>query len=70
MQKKPKVQLRPVVEAIDKLLAELADLEEPKDSKERESAKALKATLAGTSMLLQSQCWSREANESVYEFPS
>jgi hypothetical protein len=70
MAKKPKVSLNPVVEAIDKLLKELDDLDEPSTAKDQQSAKALKATLEGTSLMLRSACWSSEANDSVYEFPS
>lgn len=70
MTKKPKVSLRPVVEAIDALLKELEAVEEPADSKEKQRTKALKATLEGTALLLRSECWSRDANESVYEFPA
>ena len=30
----------------------------------------LKATLEGASLMLRSECWSSDANEAVYEFPS
>ena len=67
---KKKVSLRPVVEAIEKLLEELKSAEEPGDTKEQHRARALKATLEGTAMMLQSECFSRDANDTVYEFPS
>lgn len=70
MAKKPKVKLNPVVEAIDNLLKELEELDEPTNPKDKQRAKALKASLEGTSLMLQAECWSSEANESVYEFPS
>lgn len=70
MSMKPKVSLRPVVDAIENLLQELEVLDEPTDAKDRQRAKALKATLQGASLLLRSECFSRDANESVYEFPS
>jgi hypothetical protein len=70
MTKKPKVSLRPVVEAIEKLLAELNGADEPADTKDQHRAKAIKATLEGTAMMLQSECFSRDANDTVYEFPS
>ena len=69
MPKKP-VSLRPVVEAIEKLLEDLKAADEPTDAKDQHRAKALKATLEGTAMMLQSECFSREANSTVYEFPS
>ena len=58
MAKKPKVSLRPVVDEIEKLLKELEGLDEPADAKDQHRAKALKATLEGTSMLLRAECWS------------
>ncbi|BCS34000.1 hypothetical protein TBR22_A32290 [Luteitalea sp. TBR-22] len=70
MTKKPKVSLRPVVEAIEALLKELETLDEPTDSKDKQRTKALKATLEGSALLLRSECWSRDADESVYEFPA
>ena len=70
MTKKPKVSLRPVVEAIEKLLADLETAEAPTDTKDQHRARALKATLEGTRMMLQSECFSRESNDTVYEFPS
>lgn len=70
MVKKPKVSLNPVVEAIDRLLKELEQLDEPGTPKEQHRAKALKASLEGTSLMLRAECWSDSANESVYEFPS
>ena len=70
MAKKPKVSLNPVVEAIDRLLKELEELDEPRSPKDAHRAKALKASLEGTSMMLRAECWSSDANESVYEFPS
>jgi hypothetical protein len=70
MTRKPKVSLRPVVEAIDQLLKELEGLDEPAGAKDRHRARALKATLEGTSLLLRSECWSSDANDSVYEFPA
>jgi len=70
MTKKPKVSLRPVVEAIEKLLADLETAESPVDTKDQHRARALKATLEGTRMMLQSECFSRESNDTVYEFPS
>ena len=69
MPKKP-VSLRPVVEAIEKLLEDLKAADEPTDAKDQHRAKALKATLEGTAMMLQSECFSRDANDTVYEFPS
>ena len=69
MPKKP-VSLRPVVEAIEKLLEDLKAADEPTDAKDQHRAKALKATLEGTAMMLQSECFSREASSTVYEFPS
>ena len=48
MPKKPKVSLRPVVEAIEKLLEDLKAADEPTDAKDQHRAKALKATLEGT----------------------
>ena len=62
--------LRPVVEAIEKLLEDLKAADEPTDAKDQHRAKALKATLEGTAMMLQSECFSRDANDTVYEFPS
>ena len=59
MPKKPKVSLRPVVDAIEKLLKDLERADEPTDAKDQHRAKALKATLEGTAMLLQSECFSR-----------
>lgn len=70
MTKKPKVSLRPVVEAIEKLLEDLKTADEPTDTKDQHRARALKATLEGTRMMLQSECFSRESNDTVYEFPS
>lgn len=70
MSMKPKVSLRPVVDAIEKLLKELEEADQPTDAKEKQRAKALKATLEGASLLLRAECFSRDANESVYEFPS
>ena len=70
MQKKPKVSLRPVVEAISELLKELDSLEDARDAKGQQRTKALKATLEGASLMHRSECWSRDANEAVYEFPS
>ena len=70
MTKKPKVSLRPVVEAIEKLLADLETADAPVDTKDEHRARALKATLEGTKMMLQSECFSRESNDTVYEFPS
>jgi hypothetical protein len=67
---KPPVSLRPVVEAIDALLKELESLEEPADSKKKHRARAMKASLEGTALMLRAECWSRDANESVYEFPA
>ena len=70
MTQKPKVSLRSVVEAIEKLLKELEAADQPADAKDQHRAKALKATLEGTKMMLQSECFSRESNDTVYEFPS
>ena len=70
MAKKPKVSLRPLVDEIEKLLQELEGLDQPATAKDRHRAKALKATLEGTSLLLRSECWSSDANDSVYEFPA
>ena len=70
MTNKPKVSLRPVVEAIEKLLEDLETADEPGDTKDQHRARALKATLEGTRMMLQSECFSRESNDTVYEFPS
>ena len=70
MTKKPKVSLGPVVAEIEKLLKELESLDEPASTKDRHRAKALKAQLEGTSLLLRSQCWSSDANDTVYEFPA
>jgi hypothetical protein len=70
MQKKPKVSLRPVVEAIADLLKELDNLEDAKDGKGQQRAKALRAQLEGASMMLRAECWSGDANEAVYEFPA
>ena len=70
MSKKPTVSLRPVVDAIAELLKELEQVDEPSSAKDKHRAKALKATLEGTSMLLRSECWSAEASNSVYEFPA
>lgn len=70
MAKKPKVSLRPVVDEIEKLLKDLETLDEPSSGKDKQRAKMLKATLEGTSLLLRSECWSSEANDSVYEFPA
>jgi molecular chaperone GrpE (heat shock protein) len=70
MQKKPKVSLRPVVDAISDLLKELDNLEDAADAKGQQRTKALKATLEGASLMLRSECWSSDANEAVYEFPS
>ena len=69
MPKKP-VSLRPVVEAIEKLLEDLKAADAPTDAKGQHRAKALKATLEGTAMLLQSECFSSDASSTVYEFPS
>lgn len=66
---KPNVSLRPVVEAIEKLLQELDEV--PVEDGERgQRRRALRATLEGTALLLQAECWSSAANEAVYEFPS
>jgi molecular chaperone GrpE (heat shock protein) len=70
MQKKPKVSLRPVVDAISDLLKELDNLEDARDAKSEQRTKALKATLEGASLMLRSECWSSDANEAVYEFPA
>ncbi len=70
MVKKSKVKFTPVVEAIERLLEEFKDLDEPTDPKEQQRARALKASLEGTSLMLRAECWSRAANESVYEFPA
>lgn len=70
MTKKPQVSLRPLVEEIHKLLEQLESLDEPKDGKARHRAKALKATLEGTSLMLRAECWSNDANDAVYEFPA
>ena len=70
MTKKPKVSLRPVVDAIEKLLKDLEGAQQPTDVKDQHRARALKATLEGTSMMLQSECFSRDSNDTVYEFPS
>ena len=70
MSKKPKVSLRPVVDAIAELLKELDQVDEPASAKDKHRAKALRATLEGTSMMLRSECWSADANDSVYEFPA
>lgn len=70
MTKKPKVSLRPVVEAIDTLIKELDAADAPATAKGQTRVKALKATLEGTSLMLRAECWSDAANESVYEFPS
>jgi len=69
MPKKP-VSLRPVVEAIEKLLEDLKAADAPTDAKGQHRAKALKATLEGTAMMLQSECFSSDAGGTVYEFPS
>lgn len=69
MAQNPKVSLRPVVEAIDKLLKDLDTVSAPADDKGRQRSKALKATLEGTSLLLQAECWSSDA-DTVYEFPA
>lgn len=69
MTKKPKVSLRPVVEAIDSLLKEIDAADAPEGGKSQQRVKALKATLESTSMMLRAECWSDAANESVYEFP-
>lgn len=69
MAKKPKVSLRPVVDEIEKLLKELEGLDEPTNPKDKHRAKALKVTLEGTSLMLRSECWSSDANDTVYEFP-
>jgi hypothetical protein len=66
---KKKISLRPAVEAIDALLKELDSAEAPADEKDRKRNKALRASLEGTSMLLQASCWSASA-DTVYEFPS
>jgi hypothetical protein len=68
MASKPKVSLRPVVDEIEKLLKELEGLDEPADAKGKHRAKALKATLEGTSMMLRAECWS--SDDTVYEFPA
>lgn len=68
MAKKPKVSLRPLVDEIEKLLKELESLDEPGDAKAKHRAKALKATLEGTSMMLRAECWS--GDNAVYEFPA
>ncbi len=70
MTEKPKVSLRPVVDAIESLLKELDDVDGPVDTKEKHRMKALKATLEGASLLLRSECFSRDANDTVYEFPA
>ncbi len=70
MTRKPKVSLRPVVDEIEKLLKALENLDEPAGTKDRHRAKALKATLEGTALLLRSECFSSDANDSVYEFPA
>jgi hypothetical protein len=70
MTKKPKVSLRPVVEAIDTLLKELDAADAPGTGKGQARVKALKATLEGTSLMLRAECWSDAANDSVYEFPA
>ena len=70
MAKKPNVSLRPVVEAIEGLLKELETLDEAKDLKSRHRTRALKASLEGTALMLQSQCWSSDANDAIYEFPA
>ena len=69
MAKKPKVSLRPVVDAIEALLKELEGLDEPAEAKAKHSAKALKATLEGTSLMLRANCFSQDA-DTVYEFPN
>ena len=66
---KPNVSLRPVVEAIEKLLQELDEVS-VEDGERSQRRKALRATLEGTALLLQAECWSSAANEAVYEFPS
>lgn len=70
MTKKPKVSLRPVVEAIDNLLKDIDAADAPGSAKGQQRLKALKASLEGTSMMLRAECWSDAANESVYEFPA
>lgn len=70
MTKKPKVSLRPVVDAIETLLNELDGADGPSDTKEKHRLKALRATLEGASLLLRSECFSRDANDTVYEFPA
>ncbi|HTV01810.1 MAG TPA: hypothetical protein VMF13_14780 [Luteitalea sp.] len=70
MHKKPKVSLRPVVEAIADLLKELDNLEDARDAKGQQRTKALRAQLEGASLMLRSECWSSDANEAVYEFPA
>ncbi len=70
MAKKPKVSLRPLVAEIENLLTELQDLDEPGNSKDKQRAKSLKATLEATSLMLRTECWSGDENSSVYEFPA
>jgi len=70
MTRKPKVSLRPVVDAIESLLKQLEEADGPTDTKEQHRMKALKATLEGASLLLRSECFSRDANDTVYEFPA
>jgi hypothetical protein len=70
MTQKPKVSLRPAVEAIEKLLEDLKAADEPIDMKDQHRARALKATLEGAALMLQSECFSRSAGDTVYEFPS
>ena len=67
---KKKVSLRPVVDAIEHLLKELEEAADPTDAKALRHTKALKATLQGASLLLQSECWNRDATDAVYEFPA
>ena len=44
--------------------------DEPGNGKDRQRAKALKATLEATSLMLRTECWSGDENSSVYEFPA
>lgn len=69
MTQNPNVSLRPVVDAIEALLKELGEVE-VRDPGANLRTRALRTTLEGLALLLRSECWSRDANESVYEFPS
>lgn len=68
-QQKPNISFRPAVDAIEALLKDLDEVVVQDEERTRRK-KALRATLEGAALLLRAECWSRDAAESVYEFPS